>query len=582
LLNWLRIFSRLRRAGSGADAQALHQQGVQANQAGQHREAAALLIRAIDAAPRVAETHYELGRAMRALQEPARAVTCFRNAIDIDTRHLDARIDLASVLLALGSMGLAAQAARDALHLDPRCVAAQVNLGAALQGQGKFAEAAECYRAALALRPDFLPALANLCVVCLEIGAVDEARRHAESALRIAPQDPEAHLRRGNVLMEQRLPQQAADSFREALHLRPGFAAACNALGFASDLQGDLPRAMDCYEQALAIDPDDVQAHLSRAANWLLQEDYARGWDEYEWRLRSPAHAPLYERFRQPLWDGSPLAGRRILVYAEQGLGDELLFASCLPEVVAQAAHCVIDCEPRLASLLRRSFPQATVHGGRQTDAADWLEGAGPVDIRIPAGSLPRYLRRHSASFPRHQGYLRAAPERVSAWRERLLQLGPGPKIGLSWRGGVPQTGRGSRSLALEDLLPVLRTPSVKFVNLQYGRGGGELAEFRQRHGIEILHWQEAIDDYEETAALVCALDLTLSVCTAIVDLGGALGRPVWVMQPVRSDFRYGLEGEALRWYPSVRLFRQARYGEWGPVIGSVAAALSALPLRSG
>jgi tetratricopeptide (TPR) repeat protein len=577
LFSWLRKFSRSDSAAAVPYANALHQQGADANQAGKHREAAQLLLAAIDAKRDVAEFHYELGRAMRGLREPARAVTCFRKAIELDARHLDARIDLASALLALGSMLAAEQAAREALAIEPRSVAALANLGAALQGQGNFSAASDSYRAALAVEAAFLPALANLGTVCLQLGAVDEARRHAESALRIAPQDAEAHLRLGNVLMEQRLPAQATQAFREALRLQPGFTAACNALGFASDLQGDLERAMGFYEQALVLDADDVQAHLSRAAIWLLREDYARGWEEYEWRMRSPEHAPLYGRFAPPRWDGSPLAGHRILVYAEQGLGDELLFASCLPEVIAQAAHCVIDCESRLARLFQRSFPQANVHGGKQTDSVEWLRDAGPIDLRVPAGSLPLHLRRTPAAFPQHQGYLRAAPERVSAWRERLQQLGPGPKIGLSWRGGVPQTGRGSRSLTLNQLLPVLRTPGVHFVNLQYSRCGDELAAFQQQHGIEIHQWQEAIDDYEETAALVCALDLTLSVCTAIVDLGGALGRPVWVMAPVRSDFRYGVEGEAMRWYPSVRLFRQARYGEWGAVIGAIAAALPAL-----
>ncbi len=246
--------------------------------------------------------------------------------------------------------------------------------------------------------------------------------------------------------------------------------------------------------------------------------------------------------------------------------------------MLAQAAHGVIDCDSRLAGLYRRSFPQATVHGGRQTDATDWVAGAGPIDVRIPAGSLPLHLRRSPGEFPRHAGYLRADPARVAAWRERLQGLGPGRKIGLAWRGGVPQTGRGSRSLSLDELLPVLRLGGFSFVALQYDRCSEELAALRERHGIDVHHWQEAIDDYDETAALVCALDLTLSVCTAVVDLGGALGRPVWVMAPVRTDFRYGLEGETMRWYPSVRMFRQQRYGDWRPVLGAVSDALLRLP----
>jgi hypothetical protein len=140
----------------------------------------------------------------------------------------------------------------------------------------------------------------------------------------------------------------------------------------------------------------------------------------------------------------------------------------------------------------------------------------------------------------------------------------------------VPQTGRGLRSLALDELLPVLSVPGVQFVNLQYGQPAQELADLRSGRGIAIHHWQEAIDDYDETAALVAALDLTLSVCTAVVDLAGALGRPTWVLAPVRSDFRYGLQGENLRWYPTVRMFRQQKAGDWTPVLAAAALALAA------
>ncbi len=572
--SWLRIFSRFGRGAGARRARELHAQGVAANQAGRHADAAQLLVAATGEDPDAAEIHYELGRAMQALREPARAVTCFRKAIELDARHRDAHIDLASAMLALGNPAAAEQAARGALALPPATAPAHASLGAALEAQGKFAAAADSYRAALALDPDSVPALANLSTVALQLGALDEAARCAERALRLAPQDAEVHVRHGNVLMEQRQAARAGDSFREAMRLQPGNAALCNSLAFSYDMQGQLDAALNFYERALALDPDNVQAHVNRAAIRITQGDYARGWPEYEWRQRSEGHAPLYARFTQPRWDGAPLAGRRILVYAEQGLGDEVMFASCLSEVIAQAAHCVIDCEPRLASLYRRSFPQATVHGGPQTEGIDWLKAAGPVELCIPCGSLPLHLRRSAADFPRHAGYLRAAPERVAAWRERLAKL-PGRKVGLAWRGGVPQTGRGSRSLSLEELLPVLRTPGVSFVSVQYGPMGPELAALKERHGIEVHQFQDAFDDYDEMAALLCALEVTLSVPSSVADLGGALGCPVWVFTPIRADFRYGLGSDAMPWYPSLRLYRQQRYGDWAPVVEAVAAALA-------
>ena len=567
--------SRAARSSAIERAQRLHRRGESENRAGRHAQAAQLLVAAIEADPDVAEYHYELGRAMRALAEFARAVTCFRRAIEIDPAHVDAHIDLASVMLAIGDVDAAEQAARAAVALAPRSAPAQINLGMALEGQKNFAAAADCYRAGLAIESS-VAGLACLASACLQLGALDEARRCAEEALRLAPLNPDLHARLGSVLLEQRLPEQAAERFREVLRLQPTSTLGCNNLGFAYDLQGRTEEAMQQYERALAIDPADVAAHLNRAASWLAQGDYARGWDEYEWRLRSAEYVPLYNRFGPSGWDGSPLAGRRVLVYAEQGLGDEVMYSSCLPDVLAQAAHCVIDCEPRLAGLMRRSFPRATVHAGKQTDPVDWLADAGPLDLKIPIGGLPRHLRRARGDFPEHAGYLRAAPERVEAWRERLAQLGAGPKIGLAWRGGVPQTGRGSRSITLQELLPVLQVPGAIFVNLQY-RAADEIAAVKAQHGITIHHWQEAIDDYEEAAALLTALDRTVSVSTAVADLGGALGRPVWVMVPVRADFRYELKGERMPWYPSLRVFRQARYGEWPPVIEAVAAELSRL-----
>ena len=578
LLRWLKKFSRTGQSASGDSADELHRLGEAANRSGRHHEAASLLLRAIDANPRAAEYHYELGRSMRALAEPARAVTCFRKAIELEPAHRDAHIDLASTMLGAGNPAAAEQSARRALALDAGSTPAHINLGAALERQGKFSEAARSYRAALDLDADCLPALVNLSALCLRLGEIEESGRSVERALQISPDSIEAHMQRGNLLLEQRQPERAAQSYRQALRLRPGDATAECSIGFTFDMQCRFVEAMDCYDRAIALDPAYLPAYLNRAAIWLLEEDYARGWQEYERRLTNPELAPLHQRFSQPTWDGAPLAGRRILVYAEQGLGDEILFASCVPDVIGRAAHCIIDCDPRLAGLFQRSFPQATVHGGGQTDPTGWLDGLGPIDLKIPAGSLPLHLRRRPEDFPRHSGYLHAAPEQVAAWRERLQALGPGPKIGLSWRGGVPQTGRGSRSIALTELLPVLRSGHAAFVSLQYGPCSTELAVFRQQHGIEIHHWPEAIDDYDQTAALVCALDLVVSVCTAVVDLAGALGRSAWVLAPVRTDFRYGSAGAAMRWYPSVRVFRQRRYGDWQPVIADVAAELALLP----
>ena len=204
------------------------------------------------------------------------------------------------------------------------------------------------------------------------------------------------------------------------------------------------------------------------------------------------------------------------------------------------------------------------------TDSPAWHKPAQTVDWQIPMGSLPGLLRKRREEFPRHTGYLRAAPERIAYWRSRLDALGPGPKIGVSWRGGIATTRRHLRSLSLEEFLPILRLPA-SFVSLQYGDCADDLDALGREHGLGLPHWQEALDDYDETAALICALDLVVSVCTAVIHLAGALGKPVWVLVPAVAEWRYLDRGETLPWYPSARLFRQAVAGQWQEPISQLA-----------
>ena len=196
------------------------------------------------------------------------------------------------------------------------------------------------------------------------------------------------------------------------------------------------------------------------------------------------------------------------------------------------------------------------------------------IDLQIPMGSLPGLFRNSWDEFPRHGGYLRADPDRVAYWRARLDALGPGPKIGLSWRGGVAATRRHLRCIELEQLLPVMELPAT-FVSLQYGDCADDLSRLRLQHGRSLTHWQDALDDYEETAALTCALDLVISVCTAVIHLAGALGRPVWVLVPAIAEWRYMNRGERLPWYPSARLFRQTQPAVWESAIQRMAEQLS-------
>lgn len=356
---------------------------------------------------------------------------------------------------------------------------------------------------------------------------------------------------------------------RLALDQDPLWPVALSNLGWIQLEKGDYVQGLKLLDAALACDPQDHETRLVRSYMNLKRGEFEQGWRDYEARHHSRFATHRAADF--PQWDGTPVGGKTLLIYAEQGFGDQIMFASCLHEAIARAGRCIVECDPRLVALFRRSFPSAVIEATALSgEPARWAARAHAADFQIPMGSLPGFFRKRWEEFPRHAGYLRAAPERVAYWRARLDALGPGPKIGLSWRGGVAATRRHLRSLALGEFLPVLRLPA-RFVSLQYGDCSSDLDALSREHGVIVPHWPDALDDYDETAALVCALDLVISVCTAVIHLAGALGKPVWILVPAVAEWRYLDRGEIMPWYPSARLFRQTESGRWQEVIGQVA-----------
>jgi hypothetical protein len=243
------------------------------------------------------------------------------------------------------------------------------------------------------------------------------------------------------------------------------------------------------------------------------------------------------------------------------------MFANCLPDLIAEARRVAIECDPRLARLFARSFPAAAVFGVARTAGQGWLDRAGPIDVQIAAGSLPRRYRRAAADFPRHRGYLRADPGRVGHYRERLAALGPGRKVGVAWRGGLMRTRRAVRSIEPEALAPLLARTDLRLVSLQHDAADEDLARMRSVAGRSPEHWPEVLVDLDETAALMTALDTTITVCSSVVHLGGALGARVMAMVPTSPEWRYLRAGDRLPWYPSIELVRQAQAADWAPIV---------------
>jgi tetratricopeptide (TPR) repeat protein len=574
------------------------------------------LIRRLAAAllSRFAERQFKAGTALRAAGDESGAVKSLLNAIAINPNHAQAHYQLGLIHAGRRAHDDSAKHLERALVLDPYIKDGWIELGRVHYRRGDSQRARSSFRAAVAATPDSVVALASLGMLFKEAGLFDEALVHLRRAHQLAPdeesplrdlmltlvdsgrcgdalavgegalaQNPgrfEAQLFLGIAHHRLRDPTRALAFYDAAAAIRPNDAEAHRNRGRALQDLGRVPEAIESFERALQSEPDYPLARLDNALARLLVGDYERGWEAYEAR-RSSADFPKREAVFAD-WDGNALQGRSVLVYCEQGIGDEIMFASCLPELVRTASECVIECEPRLVGLFGRSFPEAIIYPAAPDRVVPDEVEAREIDFEIPLGSLPLIFRPTRAHFPRHTGYLKPDSLRVARWRQRLAESGDGLKVGISWIGGVEKTRRPMRSIALERLLPVLGVPGVSFVSLQYTAGAvGEVQALSAAHGISIAHWQEAIDDFDETAALVDALDLVISVCTAIVHLGGAIGQRVWVMTPHSPEWRYGISGASMPWYPSVKLVRQPVAGDWDAVISAVSSDLRELAQTS-
>lgn len=508
---------------------------------GRASEAIAVLESALINAPATELAHYQLGEHHLAARQLDDAVAEFTFALNINPLFAEAQSRLADVALTQNQFEVAVSDYCSALELG--CATDGVVTGAAkLQQKDRPQDAVRIYQKLLVRGLTSDDVLSNFGLALRQLGDLEEARTQLEEALRVAP----THF------------------------------GACHNYALVLGELGQVDKAIQRFSALLSLKPNDVDTQVGRALLRLLNLEFVDGWDDYEARRQ---RADCRRPFAFPEWDGARCDGKTLLIYGEQGLGDELMFASCVPDVLTRADHVILECDPRLAPLFARSFPLAKIQARVSLEDVAWLRDADKIDMQCPSGSLPRLFRRSIDAFPVHAGYLRADEPKTEKWRKRLAQLPGTIKVGLSWRGGADRTRRNLRSIELIQLAPLFRLADVTFVNLQYGDVAAECEAASSVFGKPIVQFAEAIADYDETAALVCALDLVVSVQTAIVHLTGALGKTALVMLPFSPEWRYMRSGDRMLWYPSVKLFRQEKVKDWDPVIARIAQELAAFSL---
>lgn len=486
--------------------------------------------------------------------------------------------------------GLAAYAAQDfpvaidcfnrALKIRHDDADAHNNLGLSYLSAGRAEDATDAFVLALHFRPDFPQAFYNMALAALAAREVVECVRCLERALKLNPDYAAAHNTLGYLLTHQTGDfERGAGHVRAAMQLSPEDPdVLCNYSAVLAQ-EGRAAEALELCESLLASHPAMHEARLNRALALLKLGRFGQAWPDYEARkLARGNYVPRALPF--PEWQGEPLPAGRLLIYAEQGLGDQIMFASCVPDALKLTGGCLVECAPALAPLFARSFEPAEVVAQTTDDNLVRSARVAGVTCQVAIGSLPSRFRQCRADFSAAAPYLRAAPARRAYWKDRLSALGAGIKVGISWSGGALSTRGASRSLPLAEWAPILCEEQCHFVSLQYGDAAGQINALPATQRSRLHDWREAIENFDETAALVDALDLVITVQTALVHLAGALGKPAWVMVPAACEWRYGEGGATMPWYPTVRLLRQTRPGEWHAVIERIAHDLLTLAPR--
>jgi tetratricopeptide (TPR) repeat protein len=445
-------------------------------------------------------------------------------------------------------------------------------IAAALAENGNLDKAWKIVGSILNDNPHDLRALVTGSYIMQRSGSLPQAYHFARRATEIAPNEDSTWTNLGHAASQMWLIDEAERCYRRGLNVcktaENRNVLWLNLCGLYIDT-GDFEKAERYALKLLDVDPTSETAKANLGFCQLARRDWAEGWKNY----RNTIGSPWRKRVRykdEPEWDGRP--GKNVVLYADQGLGDEISFASMLPDAAKLCKKLILDCDGRLEGLFRRSFPQVKVYGTRVKDEK-WAKEDRDIEASLPLGQAGEFVRTKEGEFP-GTPYLVPCPDRLVQWKT-LFATKKKPIIGIAWTGGVPKTNARNRKVSLDDLLPVLSL-DAHFVSLQYKDAKDEIARFKAKHPeVDLVQysWATLTNDYDDTAALIAACDYVVCIQTAVAHTAGGLGVPVSVLLPTATSWRYGTKGDSIPWYRCLNVIRQAKTGEWSKEIERAARA---------
>jgi tetratricopeptide (TPR) repeat protein len=546
-------------------AEAHNNRGVVLAALGRFDEAIASYERAIALRPNYAEAHSNRGAALQELGRFAEAVASYERAIALKPDYDELHRNRGVVLAALGRFAEAVASYDRAIALKPDYAEACCKRGNALQALKRFEEAVASYDRAIALRPDYAEACNNRGVALLALGRLAEAVASYDRAIALKPDYAEAHSNRGFAMRSLGLLDEAIASCERAIALRPEYAEACNNRGVALHDLKRFAEAIASYDRAIGLRPDYAEPYFNKSLCSLVTGDLAQGWELYEWRKKK-ANPSVHRRYPQRAWlGGEPLAGKAVFLHWEQGFGDTIQFCRYARLLRRRCARVVMSVQDPLVRLLVQMEPEIEILGADQDP--------GTFDFHCPMMSLPLAFGTTLETIPSAPAYLASEPDLRERWDARL-PAGARPRIGLVWTGRPTHDNDRNRSMEGRQIRPLLSLDADWFC-LQKEVREGDVATLKDCGRIVFLG--DGLEDFADTAAVISLLDLVISVDTSVAHLAGALGKPVWVLLPFCPDWRWLVDRDESPWYPSARLFRQPRIGDWAAVVERVK---SELPLR--
>lgn len=549
----------------------------QAHQAGHFSEAEQGYRHILQREPRNGRVWFVLGNLLQAQERTDDALSCFQQATQWEPREADGPFHVGNAHLKLQQWPEAEAAYQKCLALRPDHLEALVNLGFVLGEQQKYVEAEACYRQALGIQRDVPEIHQNLGNALRDRGELEQALACYRYALQLRPDYSKAHVNLGVALIALGKAEAAVAHLKRGVELQPDFAEAFNSLGAALSVSRDFAAADAHYARAVELKPDYADAHWNRSLLWLLRGDFERGWPAYEWRWRCSRTLPK-PAYNEPVWDGSPLNGRTILLFGEQGLGDTLQFVRYAEIVKARGGRVIVQCQRSLLPML------ALCPGIDQLVA----QGETPPAFEVQAAlmSLPLILGARLETIPGQVPYLLADAALAEHWRWQLAPVREF-RVGIAWQGNTRYPWDRHRSIDLRHFAPLARVPGVRLISLQKentaGRQESPPADFGLVSGpagadFECISFGGLLDraagPFMDTAAIIANLDLVVSSDTSIAHLAGAMAAPTWLALNHSADWRWLLDREDSPWYPTLRLFRQRQLGDWSGVFRDMAARL--------